>query len=107
MNKYEVTRTSLSWQDEIPCRVVPCELYNIVKKYASYEFHEYHYIIHADSLDNAIMMLRKEFDEGKFFEFVIMKSNIDDVDYCIEIYDDYREQKEYKYVILCRSLIIT
>ena len=93
MNKYEVTRTSLSRPDEIPCRVIPCKFYDIVKKYANFEFHEYHYIIHANSLDDAIMMLRKEFDEfddGRF-EFVIMESNIDGIDYCIEIYDDWRE----------------
>lgn len=93
MKEYEVTRTNTMWSDEIPCQVVPCKIHDIVKK-ARYTDNEYHYIyytIHADSLDDAIMMLRKEFDDNDNFQFVIMKSDMDGIEYCIEIYDDWRE----------------
>lgn len=92
MKEYEVTRTSIMWADEIPCQVVPCKIHDIVKKArdTDNEYHYIYYTIHADSLDDAIMMLRKEFDDGKF-EFVIMESNIDGIEYCIELYDDWRE----------------
>lgn len=83
MQKYEVTRTSDKWYDNIPCHVIPCEIHNIGKPYPLFT-------IDAESLDDAITMLRQEFDTP-YYRFVIESSNMEGIEYCIEIYDDYRE----------------
>ena len=100
MNTYEVTRTSLCKYTylpaygetpdsvECPCKTVKCERHEI--PYAKDQINVY-FTIEAQSLDDAIAMLRKEFEEGDWYEFVIMKSDINNVEYNIEIYDDWRE----------------
>lgn len=100
MNTYEVTRTSLCKYTyfpaygetpdsvEYPCKTVKCERHEIpcVKDQINVYF-----TIEAPSLDDAIAMLRQEFEEGDRYEFVIMKSYMDDIEYSIKIYDDWRE----------------
>lgn len=100
MNTYEVTRTS-SWtytyfpdyggtpdSVECPCKTVQCKRHEI--PYVNDQINVY-FTIEAQSLDDAIAMLRQEFAEGDRYEFVIMKSDMDGVEYNIEIYDDWRE----------------
>ena len=100
MNTYEVTRTSLckytyfpDYREtpdsvECPCKTVKCERHEI--SYVTDQINVY-FTIEAQSLDDAIAMLCQEFEEGDRYEFVIMRSNMDDVEYNIEIYDDWRE----------------
>lgn len=100
MNTYEVTRTSLCKYTyfpaygetpdsvECPCKTVKCERHEI--PYVKGHINVY-FTIEAQSLDDAIAMLRQEFEEGDRYKFVIMKSYMDDVEYSIEIYDDWRE----------------
>ena len=104
MNTYEVTRTSLCKYTyfpaygetpdsvECPCKTVKCERHEIpyVKDQINVYFNVY-FTIEAQSLDDAIAMLRQEFEEGDRYKFVIMKSYMDGVEYNIEIYDDWRE----------------
>lgn len=100
MNTYEVTRTSLyrytyfpdygETPDSVKC---PCETVKYKRHevpYAADQINVY-FTIEAQSLDDAIAMLRQEFGEGDRYEFVIMKSDMDGVEYNIEIYDDWRE----------------
>ena len=100
MNTYEVTRTSLCKYTyfpaygetpdsvECPCKTVECKRHEIpyVKDHINVYF-----TIEAQSLDDAIAMLRQEFEEGERYKFVIMKSYMDGVEHSIEIYDDWRE----------------
>ena len=100
MNTYEVTRTSSCKYTyfpaygeapdsvECPCKTVKCERHEVpyVKDLINVYF-----TIEAQSLDDAIAMLRQEFEEGERYKFVIMKSDINNVEYNIEIYDDWRE----------------
>ena len=100
MNTYEVTRTSLCKYTyfpaygetpdsvECPCKTVKCERHEIpcVKGHINVYF-----TIEAQSLDDAIAMLRQEFRENERYQFVIMKSYMDGVEHSIEIYDDWRE----------------
>ena len=100
MNTYEVTRTSLckytyfpDYKEtpdsvECPCKTVQCKRHEI--SYANDQINV-HFTIEAQSLDDAIAMLRQEFGENERYEFVIMKSYIEGVEYTIEIYDDWRE----------------
>lgn len=92
MNEYEVIRTSTYFHDKIPCNIVPCKVNDIIEtSHNGKKYHDIYHTIHADSLDDAIMMLRKEFDNNNRFAFVVMDSRIDGIEYCIEIYDDWRE----------------
>lgn len=100
MNTYEVTRTSSYKYSyfpaygetpdsvECPCKTVECKRHEVpfVKGHINVYF-----TIEAQSLDDAIAMLRKEFDKDERYAFVIMVSNMDGVEYNIEIYDDWRE----------------
>lgn len=100
MNTYEVTRTSSCKYAyspdygetpdsvECPCKTVQCKRREI--PYVNDLINVY-FTIEAQSLDDAIAMLRQEFEEGDRYEFVIMKSDMDGVEYNIEIYDDWRE----------------
>lgn len=100
MNTYEVMRTSsykyTYFPDygetpdsvECPCKTVKCERHEI--PYVNDQINVY-FTIEAQSLDDAITMLRQEFEESEQYGFVIMKSNMDGVEYSIEIYDDLRE----------------
>lgn len=100
MNTYEVTRTSSYRYSyfpdygetpdsvECPCKTVKCERHDTT--YVKDQINVY-FTIEAQSLDDAIAMLRQEFEEGERYEFVIMKSDMDGVEYSIEIYDDWRE----------------
>ena len=100
MNTYEVTRTSSckytylpAYKEtpdsvECPCKTVQCKRHEI--SYANDKINVY-FTIEARSLDDAIAMLRQEFGENERYEFVIMKSYIEGVEYTIEIYDDWRE----------------
>lgn len=95
MNTYEVTRTSLckytyfpDYREtpdsvECPCKTVKCERHEI--SYVKDQINVYF------TIDDAIMILRQEFGESERYEFVIMKSNMDGVEYNIEIYHDWRE----------------
>lgn len=100
MNTYEVTRTSSYKYSyfpdygetpdsvECPCKIVKCKRHEIPCVVGHINVY---FTIEAQSLDDAIMMLRQEFEEGGRYEFVIMKSDMDGVEYNIEIYDDWRE----------------
>lgn len=91
MNEYKVIRTSAYFHDKISCNIVPCNVNDIIKtSHNGKKYHDVYYTIHANFLDDAITMLCKEFDDDRF-EFVIMKSNMTDIKYCIEIYDYWRE----------------
>ena len=99
MNTYKVTRTSTWRYDyfpnygetpdsvECPCKTVQCKRHEI--PYVTDQINVY-FTIDAQSLDDAIAMLRKEWNNG-YFQFVILPSDIDGVEYSIEIYDDWRE----------------
>lgn len=100
MNTYEVTRTS--WYKytyfptygetpdsvECPCKTVECKRHEV--PFVKDQINVY-FTIDAQSLDDAIAMLRQEFGESERYKFVIMKSYMDGVEYSIEIYDDWRE----------------
>ena len=100
MNTYEVTRTSAYRYSyfpaygetpdlvECPCKTVECKRHEV--PFIADQINVY-FTIEARSLDDAIAMLRQEFEEGERYEFVIMKSGMDGVEYNIEIYDDCRE----------------
>lgn len=100
MNTYEVTRTSsykyTYFPDygetldsvECPCKIVKCKRHEI--PYVADQINVY-FTIEAQSLDDAITMLRQEFENSERYAFVITKSYMKGIEYEIEIYDDWRE----------------
>ena len=103
MNQYQVTRTNGAGyyvfpttggsidKAKSPCNIIQCERHvQVHYKENEYVYSFVYFTIQADTLDDAITMLRKEWDNG-YFQFVILPSDIDGIEYNIEIYDDWRE----------------